>query len=370
MNFTKKSIGFVITSLIYSKNTKNRKHAVPRIFCYYKRIGLHVVMVCLAVLYLNGCMLKKEVLFSGNTMSTSYHVKIVTGYFNKTAYIKDLIDKRLLEINNSMSIYIKDSEISRFNALNSTDTRYGISDDFLCVLMNAKHLHKITRGAWDGTIKPLVKLWGFEDGIIKKEAPAKHEIDQLLSTIGFGHICISEKGYIQKQKRQLSLDLASIAKGYAVDQLTGLMRSLKIDNFIVEIGGEVYASGLRKDGKKWKVGINRPEKDAFFNDVYKAVSLQNKALATSGDYRNYFEINGRRYSHVLDPATGYPVNNGVVSVTVISEQCMFADGLATAVMVMGHKKGLELVNGIDDVECMIIVEENHGILKDYYSDGF
>lgn len=335
-----------------------------------RNVYVYAVTLFFATFCLFGCMPEKEVVFSGNTMATAYNIKVVTGYFKKTAYIKDLVEKRLNEIDNSMSTYIKNSEISGFNALKNTHTKYDVSDDFLYVLMTAKYLHKITYGAWDGTIKPLVKLWGFEDRIIMKNVPEKEEIEQKLSTIGFDNIIISEKGYIRKKESRISLDLASIAKGYAVDQLAVLLKSLKIDDFIVEIGGEVYASGLRKDGKKWKVGINRPDRNASFNDVYKVVTLGNKALATSGDYRNFFEIDGKRYSHVLDPETGYPVSNGVVSVTVISDMCAFADGLATAIMVLGHEKGIELANHINDVECMIIVQGKNGDLTDYYSDNF
>jgi thiamine biosynthesis lipoprotein len=336
-----------------------------------RHAGMRSEVIFFAALFIAGCGVEKEVLFSGTTMATSYHVKIVTGYFRSTSHIPDLIEKRLLEINNSMSTYIEDSEISHFNALVDTNATYNISDSFFYVMMQARYVHEITEGAWDGTVKPLIKLWGFEDqSLISRSIPEKKDIDALLSSVGFDQISISEKKYLQKQHANLTLDLASIAKGYAVDQLAGLMRTLKIDNFIVEIGGEVYASGLRKDGKKWKVGINQPETNAAFNDVYKTVTLQNKALATSGDYRNYFEINGKRYSHVLDPRTGYPVTNGVVSVTVISDQCTFADGLATGIMVMGHKKGLELVEQLKGVECMIIVKETDGTLADYYSEGF
>ena len=168
----------------------------------------------------------------------------------------------------------------------------------------------------------------------------------------------------------MTLDLASIAKGYGVDQVAEIVRQAGFNNYLVEIGGEIAASGKRRDGKWWRIGINRPRKEANFNDVYKAVDLRNKAFATSGDYRNFFEIEGVRYSHVIDPRTGYPVSNGIVSVSIIAPNCTVADGLATAVMVMGPEKGLNLINHLEDVEGLIIIEKTDGSLYEHPSAGF
>jgi thiamine biosynthesis lipoprotein len=168
----------------------------------------------------------------------------------------------------------------------------------------------------------------------------------------------------------VTLDLNSIAKGFAVDRISGLLAAGGHKNYLVEIGGEIYAAGVRADGKNWRVGINRPQPDAAIDEVYKAVSLANRAFATSGDYRNFFEIDGVRYSHVIDPRTGYPVSNGVVSVSIIADNCTLADGLATAVMVMGPEKGIQLVNQLNNVECLIIVETPASRLLDFYSPGF
>jgi thiamine biosynthesis lipoprotein len=217
---------------------------------------------------------------------------------------------------------------------------------------------------------PLVNLWGFNSKEKKGNIPKKKEIDRLLPEVCFDHINILENRYLVKRKVPISVDLASIAKGYAVDQIADLIRTSGIRNFIVEIGGEVYASGFREDGKLWKVGINRPDKHAPFDQAYKIVALHNRALATSGDYRTFFEISGKSYSHIFDPKTGYPVSNRVVSASVLADRCAFADGLATALMVMGVEKGLPLVNTIDGVECLVVVEEKDGSLTDHCSQGF
>jgi thiamine biosynthesis lipoprotein len=317
-----------------------------------------------------GCGFQKQVSFSGKTMGTTYHITVVTGFFKNTKALNDKIDMRLDQINKSMSTYRKDSEISRFNALNKTGEKFSISDDFFNVMTVAKTVYTLTGGAWDGTVKPLENLWGFGNSENKNRIPSKIEIETILPKIGFNNIEILTSHHLIKKAASVSLDLASIAKGYGVDQVATLIRTKGIKNFLVEIGGEVFAAGFRKDGKKWKIGINRPKKNAPFDQVYKVVYLQDKGFATSGDYRNYFEREGKRFSHILDPRNGYPITNGVVSVSIVADTCIVADGLATAVMVLGHEKGLELVNTLYNTECLIVVQADDGTLTDYYSKGF
>ena len=331
---------------------------------------INTALLIFFLLLFAGCGFQKQVSFSGKTMGTTYHITVVTGFFKNTKALKDKIDMRLIQINKSMSTYRKDSEISRFNALNKTGEKFYISDDFFNVMTVAQHIYELTGGAWDGTVKPLENLWGFGDSENKNRIPSKTEIETLLPNIGFNNIEILTSHHLIKKAASISLDLASIAKGYGVDQVAIVIRTNGIKNFLVEIGGEVFAQGLRKDGKKWKIGINNPRKDSPFDQVYKAVSIRDKGFATSGDYRNYFECKGKRFSHILDPRNGYPINNGVVSVSIVADTCTFADGLATAIMVLGHKKGLELVNSLDNTECLIVVQADDGTLTDCYSKGF
>ena len=312
----------------------------------------------------------KETLIPGQTMGTTYHIKVVTANPQKISDLKEKIDKRLEDINKSMSTYRKDSEISRFNALKIAGQRFKVSRDFAQVIMESKRLYRLTGGAWDGSIFPLVNLWGFGKSERKNRLPAKEKIASLLRDVGFNNIDLVDGRYLLKKKASISIDLASIAKGYAVDKVAELIKKEDIKNFLVEIGGEVYASGVKKDGLYWRIGVNRPRKEAPYDEIYKIVTLKDKAFATSGDYRKYFEVKGQRYSHILNPRTGYPVANGVVSVSIVAGTCVFADGLATAVMVMGRKKGLELVNGLDGAECLIVVRDKNGSFKDFASSGF
>jgi len=313
---------------------------------------------------------KREHLIQGRTMGTTYHITVVTDDLKGVGGLKEKIDVRLEDINRVFSTYLEDSEISRFNAFVRAGEKFRVSDDFIQVMKVGRKIHQLSKGAWDGTVNPLVNLWGFGPSQRNTKILGASEINVLLPNIGFNHIQIYEPNFLVKNVAAVTLDLNSIAKGYAVDQVSHVIRKSGFENYLVEIGGEVYAAGLRKDGKNWRVGINRPRKDAAFNEVYKVVALHNKAFATSGDYRNFFEINGVRYSHIIDPRTGYPVSNGVVSVSIVADDCTLADGLATAIMVMGIEKGLGLVNRLDGVECFIVVENPEGRLADFSSKGF
>jgi len=324
----------------------------------------------LLLVLLIGCSTEKEVVFNGKTMGTTYRIKIITGYFKSTSGLKEKIDKQLHVINQSMSTYLVDSEISRFNAIQDTREKLAVSDDFLQVMLTARDIYAKTGGAWDGTIKPLVNLWGFGNTSQGHQVPDEADIKKQIRQIGFQHIDIFPEGYLQKRKSTVTLDLASIAKGYAVDQVSGLLQTSGIENFLVEIGGEVFAAGYRKDGKPWRVGINRPSTTASTADVYRVVPLHNRAMATSGDYRNYFETDGKRFSHIIDPRTGYPVNNGVVSVSIVADNCMFADGLATAIMVMGLDHGMALIGSLKDVDAFVIVRKTDNEYTHHKTEGF
>ena len=332
--------------------------------------SIKITIYVLVAIFTAGFGYAKEILISGQTMGTTYHIKFVTADSKNTSDLKEKIDKRLEDINKSMSTYRKDSEISRFNALKITGQRFKVSLDLAQVIIESKRLYRLTGGAWDGSIYPLVNLWGFGIPERKSRIPPKEEIARLLRDVGFNNIDLVDGRYLLKKKASVSIDLASIAKGYAVDKVAEFIKKEDIKNFLVEIGGEVYASGIRKDGQCWRIGVNRPRKEASYDEIYKIVALKDKAFATSGDYRNFFEVKGKRYSHILNPKTGYPVANGIVSVSIIAGTCAFADGLATAVMVMGREKGLGVVNGLDGAECLIVVQDKNGSFKDFASSGF
>jgi thiamine biosynthesis lipoprotein len=327
-------------------------------------LALALVLVCVA------CQPRKALTLFGDTMGTTYHVTVVAGPFTSAGKLQAMIDRRLAQINASMSTYDPASEISRFNAIGSTSQFFAASTDFHDVLQVASKLHRLTDGAWDGTLDPLITLWGFGRKGTLTHIPDDAAIQKALAHVGFERIQVDSSGVMRKLDPMVTLDLASIAKGYGVDAIARLLDEQGFAHFLVEIGGEVYARGHRLDGRPWQVGINRPQRGAAAGDVYKVVPLTDQAMATSGDYRIFFEVEGHFYAHVLDPRSGRPVTNGVVSATVVAANCTVADGLATALMVMGPEKGLELVNRLDSVACLIVVRRPDGRLIDYPSDRF
>jgi len=323
------------------------------------------------LLILSGCLGQREIKLAGKTMGTTYHITLIGSYLTAAAPLQAAIDDRLAAINDSMSTYLPASEISRFNQMATVDTPFPIGKDFQAVMQLSQKLFHITQGAWDGTLDPLIDLWGF--GRTKrpeKHVPSEDAIRTRLDAVGFQHIVVHSDGHLSKKRPTVSLDLASVAKGYAVDVVAALIHQKGFDNYLVEIGGEVYAAGVRIDNQPWRIGINKPEAGASADKVYHVATLQDRAFATSGDYRIFFDIDGRRYGHIIDPRTGYPVSNGVVSVSVTADTCALADGLATALMVMGAARGIDLVNRMENVECLIITRDDGDRFVDHLSQGF
>jgi thiamine biosynthesis lipoprotein len=330
-----------------------------------KKICL-LILLCIAG---SGCSDRKLTEISGKTMGTTYHVKIATSKKNmKEHELKNEIDKILKKINSSMSIYDKASMISVFNRLDRNEDLV-MDSQFSEVVKAGKVIYAVTDGYWDATVGPLVELWGF--GTIKKEfeIPAKEEIEKKLSVTGFDNIEISEDGSrIRKTKKGVVLDFGSIAKGYGVDLVSGYLKQLGFKDFMVEIGGEVYVSGKNIKNEKWKIGISRPDSEAGINEIIDIIEAADRGIATSGTYRNFVKSENRVYSHIIDPKTGYPVKTSLVSVTVISDSCIFADGLATGMLAMGTGKALDLCERLKNTECMTIENENG--FKSSYSSGF
>jgi len=302
-------------------------------------------------------------------MGTTYSIKIMTGRFERTGHLPDLVGDRLQEINASMSTYIQDSEISLFNESNGK-VPFTPSTDFLKVMRVAMDIYTQSEGAWDGSLDHLITLWGFGRDGQREQPPSDKEIEASLSLVDFSKISISSDGKLQKSDPRVTIDLASIAKGYGVDVIATLLEGEGFEDFLIEVGGEIFTSGQKDKNTPWRVGINTPSSSAGFGQVYKVLSVAGNGLATSGDYRNYFISEGHMYSHILDPRTGYPVTNGVVSASVVAKTCTLADGLATALMVMGPDAGIKLVEKLKNVEALIIVRKGDGDFEEYPSSRF
>ena len=300
-------------------------------------------------------------------MGTTYHVTVVSRL--EPCGIRSRLEARLDQLERTFSTYVEDSELNRFSRLDRVGEPFPASPDLLRVMKVASRVHVLSGGAWDATVRPLVDLWGFGPAPPAREPPAAGAIAALLGRVGFGSIEVRPDSLV-KGRAGVRLDLSSIAKGYGVDAVAELVRGQGFRDFLVEIGGEVRGAGTRADGRPWRVGIGQPRPDAAPDEIYRVVPLGDAALATSGDYRIFFESGGVRYSHVLDPRTGRPVANGVVSVTVLAPDCTLADGLATAVMVMGKDAGVALLERLPDVEGLVVVGTADGRLEDHPTAGF
>lgn len=281
---------------------------------------------------------------SGPTMGTRYTVRVARGgHFRdwppNIQAVQQRIDARLAEINRQMSTYDKSSELSKFNRLNNTDW-FGVSSETAEVVAAALEIAKRTSGSFDPTVGPLVNLWGFGPDKAKPTPPTKEKIDAALATTGYKRVQVRhDPPAVRKELADIYLDLSGIAKGYASDQVSELLAELGYQNSMVEIGGEVRTRGQKTDGASWRIGIEKP--DDTGRPVQLAVSLDDAGMATSGDYRNFFEHNGVRYSHTIDPTTGQPVKHQLAAVSVIADSSMEADALATAMMVMGDERGYD-----------------------------
>ena len=302
----------------------------------------------------------KIVLINGLTMGTTYSIKIKTAdaVVNQEKIRAD-IEKILLEINQKMSTYIVDSELSVINFSNSLDSNL-ISDDLFKVISHANTISKTTNGAFDITVGPLVNLWGFGPNKSENKIPPNEEIELIKKNIGYKKIYLNkETTSIKKLHPDLYVDLSGIAKGFAVDKIALYLNSYNLENYLVEIGGELIAKGTNEDNEVWQIGIENPN-----NNLAKIIGLKDIAMATSGDYRNYFEKNGVRYSHTINPNTGKPIKHKLASVTVLDKTAMNADALATAFMVLGPAKTIELANELK-IGVYLIIKNDENFYEEY-----
>lgn len=271
---------------------------------------------------------------SGFTMGTTYHVTVADAESADADALQKELDELLIAFNEVASTYISDSELNRLNRA-SADEWHPISDTLFDMLFMSMELSWLTSGAFDVTVAPLVNLWGFgPEG--EPRVPAQEELDEALQRVGFQHMEIDFADPKVRKTRDITLDLSAIAKGYGVDLVALWLERKGYGNFMVEIGGEVVARGSSPRGDAWRIGIEQPAE--LPGSVNRAIRISDVGVATSGDYRNYFEAQGKRYSHIINPVTGRPVEHSLVSVTVISETAAYADALATAFTVMGPEK--------------------------------
>ncbi len=336
----------------------------------------NLCIFCLLVSIISSCSESETPYYklSGPTMGTTYHITLQTDHPEN---LQQSIDSILADFNLSMSSYIDTSTLSYFNAADSFFCFDPVKDPYFePIFKKSKEVFEKTGGAFNPSIAPLVNYYGFGykekkklkemDTLVIKDLLKLLVFDSLsLKTDSTGKICIS------KPKQEVKLDFNSISPGYAVDVLSDFFQKNGIRNYMIEVGGEIMASGVNDQKKEWVIGINKPSEKASETEIELPLLISNKALATSGNYRNAYESKGQKFAHIINPFTGMSQPTDILSATVIADDCVSADAYATAFMVLGLEKSLVLVEQLKGIEaCFIYDTEGDGIFEFKVSEGF
>jgi thiamine biosynthesis lipoprotein len=302
-------------------------------------------------------------------MGTQYRIKVVMDEASsKQIYDIELAAKAALDsVNAKMSNYLQDSEVTKINNWNEA-APLEISHDTLEVLQHALEISSTTRGAFDITVAPLVNAWGFGPPGRRPQPPVQAKVDQLLERTGWEMIRVDRaSSSVSKARPDLSLDLSAIAKGYAVDKVADALDSQGVEHYMIEVGGEIRTRGLNEQDEAWRIGIERPMPGGN-QAIDLVVPMSDGAMATSGDYRNYYEIDGKRISHTIDPRTGYPITHSVASVSVIAPLCVRADAYATALLVLGPE-GFDLAEDLG-LAAYFLQRDKEGVFVGRMTNAF
>lgn len=301
----------------------------------------------------------REHRFSGATMGTTYTVKIIADALpaDSEAETAREIEARLESVNSKMSTFLPESELSRFNHSAET-TPFEMSEETLEVFRLARQISQASGGAFDITVGPLVNAWGFGPDGRPKEPPAPAQLAVMREWVGYDKLDIdTSASTVRKTLPRMYCDLSAIAKGYAVDRVAAALDRLGFRHYMVEVGGEVKTQGRNAQGVPWQIAVEKPSGPGRSGEL--VVPLTGRAMATSGDYRNYYEKDGVRLSHTIDPRTGRPISHKLASVSVIHTECALADGYATALMVLGPENGYSLADQLE-LAAFFIVRDKPG----------
>lgn len=329
---------------------------------------LPLLLLCNCFLFvLAGCDQRGvTVKLAGETMGTVYSVQIVTNADQaEVESISARVDSLLIQVNNQMSTYQEDSELSRFNSA-PPGAWFPVSAELATLIDQAGVLHDLSEGAFDVTVGPLVNLWGFgpsfaPSGVDGRAPPTQQTIKATIERIGQERVRVRHSPPALYKSSALYLDLSAIAKGYAVDVLADMLGTSGLTSYLVEIGGEIRAHGYNAQGLPWRIGIERPDIHSR-GMVLKTINVVNSAVATSGDYRNFFVHDGVRYSHMIDARTGWPVRHELAAVTVLAESAAYADGLATLLYILGPEKGLSVAES-QKLAALFVVRQDEGYFE-------
>lgn len=331
--------------------------------------SFRIIYIVIAILSMtiNGVVAEHSKIYHlyGKTMGNNYAISLVTHSLTpQQAFdLRNKIEHELDIVNSIMSTWRKDSEITKINLLDANEI-ISISEPLKNIINESLAIEKMTHGAFDITVAPLVKLWGFGPGNIPSKIPDQAEITEVKNYTGSHHFQLQDNHYSKKDRR-VQIDLSGIAKGHGVDVVANTLEKNGYHNYLINIGGEIYAKGNKLDGSAWLITIEDPRKNTAINTK---ININGMAVATSGDYRNYFEAQGVRFPHVIDPKTGWASQTHIISATVITQKCATADAIATAAMVMGAQKAMAFATKHDI--ALMLIEEHFGNVKVHRSKAF
>jgi thiamine biosynthesis lipoprotein len=310
----------------------------------------------------------EELTFHGPTMGTTYRVKLIAPPgWDDAARVEAGIAAVLRDVDERMSTYRPDSEVCRFNRAAANEW-FPVSTATAEVVATALDVSRKTDGALDITVGPLVRLWHFgpkqpsDEAATEMTPPSEETLAEARQFTGYQRLEVRRKPpALRKEVDRLEIDLSAVAKGYAVDRVAELLVERGIENYLVEVGGEVRAGGRHEDGREWQIAIEQPVVDR--RELQATIPLVDVAVATSGDYRNYFIHAGRRYSHIIDPTTGRPVEHSLASVTVVDPSCKIADAWATALLVLGPQRGLDFATQHGIAAMLISIDADRFVVR-------
>ena len=311
---------------------------------------------------------RRSVEFRGPTMGTTFSVKVVTGPdgpidLNESvrAAVDESIRSQLARVDALMSTWDPESELSRFNRSTSLEP-FAISRETFEVFQQALDLGALTNGALDVTVGPLIDAWGFGPGGQGEQPPAEQEIARLREAVGPQHLELdASASTVRKTRPDVRCELSAVAPGYAADRLSALLSEWGFVDFLVDVGGEMRARGRNDAGMPWQIAIEQPDERG--RTIGRIIPVSDLAVATSGDYRQYYEVDGKRMAHILDPRVGRPIQHGLASVTVLDDLAVRADGLSTALMVLGPDEGFALAERLDLAALFIMRDDSDGFME-------
>jgi len=315
-----------------------------------------IILLLLVSIFLSGAALYKRTYI---LMGTFVQITLT----QQKEKLVDETAKKMQVWEDELSVFKKESEIKKINSLGKDELKR-VSRNAYEVIKESIYYSELTDGTFDITVSPLLKLWEFEGGELKA-IPRQEEIDEALQSVGWENIILTPGGKVGFKKDGMSINLGGIAKGYIVDKAAEYLKRKRVKSAIINAGGDIYCFGKKDNGQPWSIGIQHPRNK---KEVIGTLTLTDKAVVTSGDYEKFLILQGKRFSHIIDPRNGYPADNHIVQVTIVADTCIEADALATALMVMGKEKGLKLIEKLPNTEA-VITEEIEGKLDIFYTPG-